>query len=251
VELQGKVAVVTGASSGIGKATVEALAAKGMTVVAVARRQERLQALAAEHAGVCPYPADVTEAEDVEALAGWVGEHLGACHVLVNNAGANFGWRLRGVEDAEQVRRTMDLNFGGTLRCTTAFAELLFASAPSRVVNVASVAGKLGAVAPGYAASKFATVGLSEALAGDWGRRGVTVSQVNPGFIETEGFPQDWLRSSRLGRQAVGEASDVADAIVEVAERGTQERTVPRWYRAAVLARHLCPPLYRAVLRRL
>src|SRR5688500_8867512 len=84
MQLEGKVAVVTGASSGIGHATARALAAAGMTVVAVARRGALLEALAASEARVRPFPADVTSDEDVAGLASWVAGELGACHVLVN-----------------------------------------------------------------------------------------------------------------------------------------------------------------------
>ena len=144
----------------------------------------------------------------------------------------------------------MELNLGGTVRCMGAFAGLLTASAPSRVVNVASVAGKVAAGPPAYIASKFATVGFTEAVAGDWARRGVRVSQLNPGYVRTEGFPQHWLVRSPVGRRLVTRPRAVADALVDVARRGTPERTVPRWYRLAVLARHLAPPLVRAVTSR-
>lgn len=250
MELAGKTAVVTGASSGIGRAVAGRLAEEGMTVVAVARRKERLDELAAEFPSVLAYPADVTNDDDVAGLRAWVGEHLGACHVLVNNAGAVLRRRLRGPHDVDDVLALMDLNFGGTVRCTAALADLLVASAPSRVINVASVAGRLAPVPPAYAASKFAVVGLSESLRGDWGRRGVAVCNVDPGFVVTEGFPQDRLLRSPIGRRVLVDVDDVAAAIADVARKGTPERTVPRWYRVAVFARHVVPFWYRALLRR-
>lgn len=248
MELTGKVAVVTGASSGIGEATAEALVRAGMQVVAVARRAERLEALATVHPRLVAHPADVTDAAAVSALAARVRDELGACHVLVNNAGMTLGGTLRGPADLEATERMLDVNLGGTLRCMAAFCDLLFASAPARVVNVASVAGKLGLGPPGYVASKFAVVGLSEAVGLDWERRGVTVTQLNPGFVRTEGFPQDDLLRSPLGR-LVARPEQVAAAVVDVARSGAPERTVPRWYRAAVAVRHVIPPLYRAGAR--
>lgn len=251
MELAGRIAVVTGASSGIGEASARALADAGMTVVGVARRQDRLDALARASPGIRPYAADVTDPAQVAALADWVGDRLGGCHVLVNSAGAACEGRFKGAEDVDRVLSTMELNFGGTVRCMAALADLLFDSAPARVINVASVAGKLGAGPPGYIASKFATVGFTEAVAGAWGRRGVAVSQLNPGYVETEGFPMGWLKGSALGRWAVQEPAVVADAVTDIARRGTLERTVPRWYRPLVTLRHVCPPVYRAALRRI
>lgn len=249
MELGGKVAVVTGASSGIGQASALALADAGMTVVAVARRGERLTALAESDPRIRPYAADVTVDADVDELAAWVTSQLGACHVLVNNAGLNAGKAFRGRQDLDEVRRVMDTNFFGVVRCTAAFGELLAASAPSRVINVGSVAGKVAAGMAGYGASKFALVGFSENLRGRWLRHGVAVGQLNPGFIRTEGFPQARLRGTPLDR-LVGQPADVARAVTAMARSGAAERTVPRWYRGAVVLRHFAPPLWRAVTAR-
>ncbi|MBW3621052.1 MAG: SDR family oxidoreductase [Actinobacteria bacterium] len=246
---RGRVAVVTGASSGIGEATARRLAHAGMTVVAVARREERLHALAAEHPSIRPYAADVRDTAAIDALAGWVDRELGACHALVNNAGVGGG-PFRGRDDLDDVLRTIDVNLAGTIRCTAAFADLLERSAPSRVVNVASVAGKLGIGPAGYAASKFGIVGLSESLGFAWASRGVTVAQLNPGFIETEGFPQEQIKRGPMGR-LVGQPEDVAEAVLEVLLSGVPERTVPRWYRGFVAFRHLAAPAYRTVAARM
>ena len=249
MELTGKVAVVTGASSGIGEAIARRLAGEGMRVVAAARRLERLEALAEQQRNIRPLRLDVTAPDEVAAMATVVGEEYGACHALVNNAGIAQGRSIRGPADVADVERVMEVNFLGAVRCTAALAELLFASAPSRVVNVASVAGKVGTGAPSYPASKFALVGFSEALAIDWGRKGVAVTQLNPGFVSTEGFPQTELLRSPL-RRLVVEPDAVADAAVDVLRRGTRERTVPRWYRTVVVLRHVAAPLFWAGVRR-
>jgi NAD(P)-dependent dehydrogenase (short-subunit alcohol dehydrogenase family) len=249
MELADKIAVVTGASSGIGQATAYALAAAGSTVVAVARRLDRLEAMAAGNPGIRAYGADVTSDESVDRLAWWVGEELGACHVLVNCAGGAAREPFRGPADRGAVKTQLDLNFLGTVRCMAAFAELLASSAPSQVINVASVAGKLAAGSPAYVASKFAVVGFTEAVARDWAERGIAVSLVNPGFIRTEGFPQEDIMATPLWRHLVGSPEMVADAIVEVARGGVPERTVPRWYRPFIILRHVAPPLYRAAAR--
>ncbi len=248
-EPRGKVAVVTGASSGIGAATAARLAGLGMTVVAVARREDRLEALARAHPGIRPYVADVTQQDAVDALAAWVAHEYGACHVLVNNAGVPGG-SFRTRDDLDDTLHTIEVNLAGPIRCMAAFVELLGSSAPSRVVNVASVAGKLGIGPAGYAASKFGLVGLSEATGLSWARRGITVCELNPGFIHTEGFPKASLRAGRL-RGLVGTPEDVARAVHDVILSGVAERTVPRWYRAAVVARHAATPLYRALISRM
>ena len=250
LQLEGKVAVVTGASAGIGEATARALADAGMHVVASARREERLDALAAQHPRIVAQAADVTSPEDVAALAKRVEDDFGACHVLVNNAGSSFGNRLRSPDDIDDLLRTMDLNLVGAARCMASFAQLMFRSAPGRVINVASVAGKIGVGPPAYAASKFALVGLSEATRLDWIRRGVTVSQLNPGYIATEQFPQTGLLRSPLGKFLVSDPAKVAAAVVDVARSGVHERTVPRWYRAAPVFRHLAAPLYWSITHR-
>jgi NAD(P)-dependent dehydrogenase (short-subunit alcohol dehydrogenase family) len=250
---RGKIVVVTGASSGIGEATARRLARAGVTVVAVARRRERLEALARELAGapgkVVPYAADVADTAAVDALAGWVEAEFGACHALINNAGLGGGG-FNGRDDLDDTLRTLDVNLLGTFRCLAAFADLLERSAPSRVVNVASVAGKLGIGPAGYAASKFGVVGLSEALNLSWARRGITVTQLNPGYILTEGFQQEHLMGGPL-EKLVGRPEDVAERIVEVLRSGAPERTVPGWYRPLVALRHLAPPVYRAIASRM
>jgi NAD(P)-dependent dehydrogenase (short-subunit alcohol dehydrogenase family) len=244
----GRIAVVTGASSGIGEATAARLARLGMTVVAVARREDRLAALAAAHREIVVHVADVTDQAQVDGLAARVREDFGACHALVNNAGVTGG-PFRGRDDLDALLHTIDVNLIGSVRCMAAFADLLAESAPARVVNVASVAGKLGIGPPAYAASKFGLVGLSEATGLAWRDRDVTVCQLNPGFIDTEGFPKDGMQGGRL-RRLVGTPEDVARAVHEVLVSGAAERTVPGWYRPLVVLRHVAAPVYRAAAMR-
>jgi NAD(P)-dependent dehydrogenase (short-subunit alcohol dehydrogenase family) len=141
------------------------------------------------------------------------------------------------------------VNLTGVARCMGAFADLLAASAPSRVINVASVAGKIGIGPPAYAASKFALVGFSEAVRPDWERRGVAVCQLNPGFVRTEGFPQDEVRRTPIGRFVIT-PEEVASAVLDVARSGVRERTVPRWYRGLTVARHVAAPAFWSAARR-
>ena len=252
-DAQVRVAVVTGASSGIGEATVAWLAAAGWTVVAAARRIERLEDLArrvdAEQAAgrVIPAALDVRDAASVDALATRVRDELGSCALLVCNAGVGGGSLMRR-DDLDAALEVLDVNLAGTLRCCAAFADLLAESAPSQVINVASVAGKLGLGPAAYVASKFGMVGFSEALGLAWRARGITVTQLNPGFVRTEGFPQSWAEGTPAARLVVG-PDVVARAIVRAAARRREEVTTPRWYRAFVVLRHVAAPAWRAVTR--
>ena len=248
-----RVAVVTGASSGIGAATVLHLADEGWTVVAAARRTDRLDELVrrAEERGnggrVVATTLDVRDTASVDALAERVRDEHGACHLLVCNAGIGGG-SLAGRDDLAVALDVIDVNLGGTGRCCAAFAELLADSAPSQVINVASVAGKLGLGPAAYVASKFGMVGLSEALGVAWRGRGVTVTQLNPGFVHTEGFPQTWADGTPVARLVVG-PEVVARAVSRAARRRSEEVTTPHWYRAFVVLRHVATPIWRGVGR--
>jgi NAD(P)-dependent dehydrogenase (short-subunit alcohol dehydrogenase family) len=250
---RGPIAVVTGASSGIGAAMVRRLAEEGWTVVAAARRSDRLEQLAAElrTAGapgtVIPAALDVRDTASVDALAARVADEHGACHLLVCNAGVGGG-SLERREDLDGALDVIDVNLAGTLRCCAAFADLLTTSAPSQVVNVASVAGKLGLGPAAYVASKFGMVGLSEALGVAWRGRGITVTQLNPGFVQTEGFPQSWADGTPIARLVVG-PEVTADALIRAVRRRREEVTSPRWYRAFVVLRHVATPVWRGVGR--
>lgn len=246
-----RIAVVTGASSGIGEAVVERLARDGWTVIAAARRLERLEALAARSVSsdapgrVLPAVLDVRDTASVDALAAQVRADHGACHLLVCNAGIGGG-SLSGREDLDVALDVIDVNLSGTLRCCAAFAGLLTDSSPSQVVNVASVAGKLGLGPAAYVASKFGMVGLSEALGAAWRDRGITVTQLNPGFVHTEGFPQTWADGTPAARLVVG-PDVVASAVVRAVRRRRVELTTPRWYRGFVVLRHIAAPVWRGI----
>ena len=248
-----RIAVGTGASGGIGEATVLRLAEEGWTVVAAARRTERLAELVrrAEERGdagtVVAATLDVRDTASVDAPAARVRDEYGACHLLVCNAGIGGG-SLSGRDDLGTALEVIDVNLAGTVRCCAAFAELLSRSAPSQVINIASVAGKLGLGPAAYVASKFGMVGLSEALGVAWRGRGVTVTQLNPGFVNTEGFPQAWAEGTPVARLVVG-PEVVARAVSRAVRRRSEEVTTPRWYRAFVVLRHVATPIWRGVGR--
>lgn len=245
------VAVVTGASTGIGRAAAIRLAREpGTELVLVARREELLRELAESLPCRATYLAvDLTD-EDAPARvrAHLEAEHGGALHLLVNNAGA--AWRAKFADGGyANARRHMELNFDAVVRLTEELLPLLRRSAPSSIVNVASTAGRVARAGTGsYSASKFALVGWNDALHAEEKPHGVHVGMVLPGFVRTEGFPATELREKALTRWIVSKPEKVAEAIYQVGPGGKAERYVPRPYALAAVSRILFPSLVRRVL---
>jgi short-subunit dehydrogenase len=261
VHLVSFVALITGASSGIGEATARRLGQEpGVHLVLVARRQERLQALAAELGNATVVAADLT-AEDAPAqIAAQVERELGALHLLVNNAGARWNGSFAEAGWAN-VQRHMQVNFDAQVRLTEALLPLLHRTAgqpapevvsargwaaPVSIVNVASTSGRVSRRNAGsYSASKFALIGWSDSLHLEERASGVHVGVVLPGFIATEGFPAAELRARPLTRRIVSTPDVVAEAILEVGPGGKAERYTPRYYWLAAAMRVLAPALLR------
>jgi len=251
------VALVTGASSGIGEATARRLAREPDTqLVLVARRRDRLQRLAEE---LAPAPATVIAADLTDSGAPAAiravleREHGSQLHMLVNNAGA--AWRGSfGETGWANVERHMKLNFEAPLRLTESLLPLLRATAArdrraSRqvcIVNVSSTAGRVSRPGSGaYSASKFALAGWSDALYAEEHQHGVHVGLVLPGFVSTEGFPGAELMASAATRWLVGQTETVAEAIFDVGPNGRAERYAPRAYGLVAVARAVLPALVR------
>ena len=241
------VAVITGASSGIGAATARALKRErpDARIVLVARREPRLRELATE-LGATYVVADLVE-DDAPAR---IREHLetehgGRLDLLVNNAGRS--WRATFADGGyDNVRRHMDLNFNASVRVTEALLPLLRASKPSAIVNVASVAGRVARGGAGsYSAAKFALIGWSDALHQEEAPNGVHVGLVLPGFIKTEGFPAAELTARRATRWLVSTEDKAAAAILDAGLRGKAERYVPRPWAIVPKFRMLLPGLAR------
>jgi uncharacterized protein len=244
------VTVVTGASSGIGEAAAHRLArAPGARIVLVARREQRLRELAERLGGQTSWvAADLTDDDAPARVRAHLEErHGGTLDLLVNNAGSS--WRATFADGGfENVRRHMSVNFDAVVRLTEALLPLLRASAPSALVNVSSVAGRVArGGAGGYSASKFALAGWTDALRAEERPNGVHVGLVLPGFVETEGFPAAELTARRATRWLVSTPEKAADAIAETGLERVAERYVPRAWVSVVAARVLIPGLLRRI----
>ncbi len=216
-DIRGQVALITGASSGIGAAAARALHAEGMQVVLAARSRERIEALAAELGdGALALPTDVGDASQVQALFEQVRQRFGGLDLLFNNAGVGYhGAFEHGRLDEWQA--TIDTNLWGVLHCTRAAIALLRGRPGAMISTVSSVGGRRGiegwAV---YNATKFAVVGLHDALRKELGPEGIRVSLIEPGAVYTEwghNVPAEQMKARRDSVQAL-HSEDIAQALL-------------------------------------
>jgi NAD(P)-dependent dehydrogenase (short-subunit alcohol dehydrogenase family) len=222
------VAVVTGASSGIGAELVRRLRGRGWRTVGLSRRPSG----ADEHE-----ECDVASRSSVDAAAARVLERHPQLGLLVNNAGIPANARGFLDVDPERLEQTVATNFLGGVWVTRAFLPGL--GRGSHLVNVVSVAGQ---VADGpYSATKHAQLALSRSLAVELAPRGIAVLTVNPGFVETPGFPQRGARFGPLLSKLVVDPPFVVDRILDGLDHDRREIVVPRWYRPAAILQAAAP----------
>jgi NADP-dependent 3-hydroxy acid dehydrogenase YdfG len=226
--LEGKKAVVTGASSGIGEATVEALVSEGAAVSAGARRRDRLEALAERVDGaVHVHEVDVT---DEAAARSFIEDSAGAMDgldILVNNAGVMLLGPVAGA-DVEHWQRMINVNLLGLLYCTHATLPVMGEGGGGHIVNVASVAGRQASLGSAvYAMTKFGVVAFSEGLRQEVLHANVRVTCIEPGYVETElqGHNEHPMVVEAIEKMKkdlgddVLKAADIADAIVYALSR--------------------------------
>lgn len=187
-DLDGHVAIVTGASSGLGDRFVRVLHAAGASVVAVARRSDRLVTLANELDRVLPVTADLAEDTDVERIVPRALEHFGRLDIVVNNAG--FGTPAPAVDEPiAEFRRTLEVNLVGAFHLARLAAVPMIAAGKGSIINISSILGLVAAWPTpdaAYSSSKGALISLTRDLACQWARHGVRVNALAPGFFPSE-----------------------------------------------------------------
>jgi 3-oxoacyl-[acyl-carrier protein] reductase len=220
-QLEGQVAVVTGASRGIGRAIALTLATEGAKVVvnyaqSSTAAEDIVTTITAAGGEALALPADVSQADQVDALMSGTLEAFGRIDILVNNAGITRDTLLLRMK-LEDWQAVIDLNLTGVFLCTKAVAKGMLKQRSGRIINIASVAGQMGN--PGqanYSAAKAGVIGFTKTVAKELASRGVTVNAVAPGFIKTDmtgDLPntEDILKFIPLGR--FGQPDDIAGMV--------------------------------------
>jgi uncharacterized protein len=244
----GRVAVVTGASSGIGAEIARLLAARGDLCVLLARRADRLEALAEELGGEAE-PCDVSDRAAVDSVAARVLERHPQIDLLVNNAGIPGRTSFLG-GDPDTIERLIRINYLGGIWVLRAFLPGLRAARKADLVNIVSVSGVVAAPPSGpYAASKHAQLAFSRTVAAELRGEGIRVHTVKPGFTETEGFPQKWL-PSRV-QKVVIRPEEVAAHVLRSLDEGRGETTVPWYYGPMAPLQDAMPNVFTRVLSRM
>ena len=216
--LNGRVVIVTGASSGIGAACAASFVEKGARVVLAARRLDKLASLVAqfEAAGgqAVAVTADVTDEDDVARLFAQALERFGTVDVLINNAGISGATRIEELT-LETWRRVLDTNLTSAFLCARSAFPIMTAQGHGRIINIGSISARVPrGASPAYTASKWGLDGLTRALAIDGRDRNIAVSIFHPGLVTSELSPQ----AASLPDDLAAHPKDIADVIVHMAD---------------------------------
>ncbi len=235
-DIAGRVAFVTGASSGLGVRFARVLAAEGAHVAIAARRVDRLEALAGElrESGVTVLPValDVTSVGAIRDAAALIERQLGPIEILVNNAGISRQARLETIDEAD-YDAVLDTNLKGPFFIAQAAARQMIAHRiEGRIVNIASVAGERAvAQLSTYGMSKAGMIQMTRQMAREWGRHGININAICPGYITTE-ISEDYLKTEagakwvgQLPRRRMGEAADL-DGVLKLLCSGAASRFI-------------------------
>lgn len=192
-DLKGQVAVVTGASTGLGLQMAKAFASQGANLVLLARRmnllEENAKAINEEYGvEVLPFACDITDTEKVKAAVAATMERFGRVDILVNNAGTGAVGPAEEITD-EQFKHEMNIDLFGTFICAREFGKEMIKAQYGRIINIASMYGLVGNLIIGsapYHAAKGGVVNFTRALAAEWGKYGITVNSICPGYFYTD-----------------------------------------------------------------
>ncbi len=252
---EGLTALVTGASSGIGRLLALRMAERGARVALVARRTAQLEALAAKirRAGgeAQAFPCDVAELAQVEACVAKVRETFSVVDILVNNAG--YGGHRRFLEwDLADMDRMMRVNYLGTLYFTKLLLPQMVERKRGWLLFISSVAGRIASPdESAYCATKSAVIGLARSLSLEVEDEGVHVLTVCPGAIRTPFFSaEDLRRMPPVARRSMVEPEGLVDQILRALEKGKREITYPAWIATGYIVQALAPGFMRRQLRR-
>ncbi|MGQ9573482.1 MAG: SDR family NAD(P)-dependent oxidoreductase [Dehalococcoidia bacterium] len=257
MKLRDRTAIVTGASSGIGRETARLFARRGANVLLASRSAERLaevvQELQADGERTLALPTDVTDRQAVEAMVGRAAEEFGSVDILVNNAGLGLYARLA-EGSMENIRHVFEVNVLGALNCIQAVVPYMKKQRRGLIINVSSLAGKIAAPGEGaYSASKFALTAISDALRLELFDYGIKVISVYPGPIQTL-FRDNAIKEveppSASGIVRRIPAVRVAEAIVRAVRDERAEVYVTRFNRLAVMLKGISPRFVDWGLRR-
>ena len=241
----GATAFITGASRGIGAAVAQAAAAEGARVGLIARDEADLESVLASCGGKGAIAtADVADPDALTVALGELEAQIGPPDILVANAGIGQYGAFADIT-AEEMERVIRVNVLGIAHAIRLVVPGMIERRRGHILTLGSIAGRLGSPFEAvYSASKFANVGLTEALVVELEPYGIGVSMVNPGpvathFGEARGHPYDRKRPKAVP------AEQVADAVIAAVKGDKHEQYVPKSFRGAVVARHTLPPLFR------
>jgi short-subunit dehydrogenase len=254
MNFQEQIILITGASNGIGRCLALDLAARGAIVVGCGRSLERLQATAAEMQRTSPLSTaiqcDVAKLDQVRAMVTGVLAKFGKIDILINNAG--IGMRKPFADTPiEMIEELMRTNYFGVVYCTHEALPSMIARGSGHIVNISSVAGKIGTPnIAGYCASKFAMNGLSESLYYELAPHGVTVSVICPGPVRTD-FNKSFADTPPKSPEAlVVSAEFVSAAVIKAIENRRFEVVLPRGLALICWVKRMAPNLFRALADR-
>jgi short-subunit dehydrogenase len=241
---------ITGASRGIGRAVAVEAASRGARVGLISRSRGELEGVLREIGGRgVVAAADIGDRDELRAALDHIAAELGPIDILVANAGIG-AWGPFAEIDLDEIERLTRVNYLGTAYAIRMLLPGMIERRRGHIVVVGSIAGRIGTPFEGaYAATKFAQIGLAEAVAVEAEQHGVGVSIVNPGIVDTEFFEARGHPAPEGPPKPVS-ASAVAAAVIAAVEHNRFEQVVPRWLRSAVVLRHAAPPLLRWGTRR-
>jgi short-subunit dehydrogenase len=254
MDFKGKIVLITGASSGIGRETAIQFIKGRANVILVARRKNRLESIADEfkefNSSIMIYQCDVSDKSQVEKMANFVLERFGYIDILVNNAGFAIYGPVRDLS-IQDIQSQMETNYFGMVYCIKNFLPSMIEKNSGHIVNVASVAANFGL--PGiasYCASKFAMLGFSEGLRHELAETDIGITVVSPIMVRTEFFNNPSFKKKPNYSPISLDSKTVAKAIMKASNSPRLEIIVPSFVRGAVWMKNTFPFLIDPIVRR-